>query len=104
MAWHNVFQSADSARMRAAICPCGRRFDHNCQACMERGTAMASATLKVQPIEVNFVLKDKIYEALKQAITQMNIYAEPSEPRLDERQLSLELGVSRTPIREAIAR
>jgi len=65
---------------------------------------MASATLKVQPIEVNFVLKDKIYEALKQAITQMNIYAEPSEPRLDERQLSLELGVSRTPIREAIAR
>ncbi|HEY6336638.1 MAG TPA: GntR family transcriptional regulator [Alphaproteobacteria bacterium] len=65
---------------------------------------MASATLKVQPIEANFVLKDKIYEALKQAITQMNIYAEPGEPRLDERQLSLELGVSRTPIREAIAR
>jgi DNA-binding GntR family transcriptional regulator len=65
---------------------------------------MASATLKVQPIEVNFVLKDKIYEALKLAITQMNIYAEADEPRLDERQLSLELGVSRTPIREAIAR
>jgi DNA-binding GntR family transcriptional regulator len=65
---------------------------------------MASATLKVQPIEANFVLKNKIYEALKQAITQMNIYAEPGEPRLDERQLSLELGVSRTPIREAIAR
>lgn len=65
---------------------------------------MSSAKLNVQPIEINFVLKDKIYDALKQAITQMNIYAEPSEPRLDERQLSLELGVSRTPIREAIAR
>ncbi|HUC61992.1 MAG TPA: GntR family transcriptional regulator [Alphaproteobacteria bacterium] len=65
---------------------------------------MASAKLNVQPIEINFVLKDKIYDSLKQAITQMNIYAEPGEPRLDERQLSLELGVSRTPIREAIAR
>jgi DNA-binding GntR family transcriptional regulator len=65
---------------------------------------MASAKLNVQPIEINFVLKDKIYDTLKQAITQMNIYAEPGEPRLDERQLSLELGVSRTPIREAIAR
>src|SRR5208282_318585 len=65
---------------------------------------MPSAKLNVQPIEVNFVLKDKIYDALKRAITAMNIYAEPGEPRLDERQLSLELGVSRTPIREAIAR
>lgn len=65
---------------------------------------MSSAKLNVQPIDVNFVLKDKIYDALKQAITAMNIYAEPGEPRLDERQLSLELGVSRTPIREAIAR
>ncbi len=65
---------------------------------------MPSAKLNVQPIEANFVLKDKIYEALKRAITAMNIYAEPGEPRLDERQLSLELGVSRTPVREAIAR
>ncbi|MFI5021229.1 MAG: GntR family transcriptional regulator [Alphaproteobacteria bacterium] len=65
---------------------------------------MPSAKLNVQPIEVNFVLKDKIYDALKRAITAMNIYAEPGEPRLDERQLSLELGVSRTPVREAIAR
>jgi DNA-binding GntR family transcriptional regulator len=65
---------------------------------------MPSVKLNVQPIDANFVLKDKIYDALKLAITAMNIYAEPGEPRLDERQLSLELGVSRTPIREAIAR
>jgi len=58
----------------------------------------------VQPIDVNFSLKDKTYEALKQAIASMNIYARPGEPRLDERQLSKDLGVSRTPIREAIAR
>jgi DNA-binding GntR family transcriptional regulator len=65
---------------------------------------MSTIKLNVQPIDAHFVLKDKIYDAMKQAITEMNIYAEEGEPRLDERQLSLELGVSRTPIREAIAR
>ncbi|MEE8204038.1 MAG: GntR family transcriptional regulator, partial [Alphaproteobacteria bacterium] len=34
----------------------------------------------------------------------MNIYGQADELRLDERQLSEDLGVSRTPIREAIAR
>jgi len=34
----------------------------------------------------------------------MNIYATREELRLDERQLSADLGVSRTPIREAISR
>ncbi len=48
---------------------------------------MASVRAAVQPIELNFSLKDKTYEALKQAIAEMNIYAEPEEPRLDERQL-----------------
>ncbi len=65
---------------------------------------MATARLAVQPVEVNFALKDKVYDALKAAVTAMNIYAEADEPRLDERQLSEDLGVSRTPIREAIAR
>ena len=57
----------------------------------------------VQPIDANFSLKDKTYEALKRAIASMDIYARPGEPRLDERQLSKDLGVSRTPIREATA-
>ena len=65
---------------------------------------MAVARPIIQPIDVNFSLKGKIYDALKQAITSMNIYADAEEPRLDERQLSQELGVSRTPIREAMAR
>ncbi len=65
---------------------------------------MATARLVVQPIEANFSLKDKIYESLKSSIGAMNIYAESEEPRLDERQLAEDLGVSRTPIREAIAR
>lgn len=65
---------------------------------------MATTKLNVEPINVDFVLKDKIYQALKQAIVAVNVYAHPEEPRLDKRQLSKDLGVSRTPIREAIAR
>ncbi|MYZ48920.1 GntR family transcriptional regulator [Rhizobiales bacterium L72] len=42
------------------------------------------------------------YETLKRAITEMDIYDHPDEIRLDERQLSQDLAVSRTPVREAI--
>ena len=66
---------------------------------------MATVTrLDVRPIDTGFVLKDKIFDALKEAISRKNIYAETEELRLDERQLSVDLGVSRTPIREALAR
>ena len=64
----------------------------------------STARLVVQPLDVNFSLKDKAYDALKKAIMSMNIYASRSALRLDERQLSADLGVSRTPIREAISR
>jgi DNA-binding GntR family transcriptional regulator len=47
--------------------------------------------------------KTKAYEALKQAILRMDIYTTPEPVMLDERALSDKLGVSRTPIREAIA-
>jgi DNA-binding GntR family transcriptional regulator len=65
---------------------------------------MAHAELKVGPIDANFSLKDKIYDSLKNAITSMNIYAEDAELRLDERRLSEKLEISRTPVREALAR
>ncbi|HIE19833.1 MAG TPA: GntR family transcriptional regulator [Rhodospirillales bacterium] len=65
---------------------------------------MALAELNVEPIDSNFSLKDKIYGSLKQAITSMNIYAEDAELRLDERRLSEQLEISRTPVREALAR
>lgn len=65
---------------------------------------MAVTQLDIRPIDTNFALKDKIYESLKDAIAAKNIYAESEELRLDERRLSEELGVSRTPLREAIAR
>jgi DNA-binding GntR family transcriptional regulator len=65
---------------------------------------MALARGVLQPLEVNFSLKDKIYDALKAAITSLDVHAQPEEPRLDERRLAENLGVSRTPLREAIAR
>jgi DNA-binding GntR family transcriptional regulator len=63
-----------------------------------------TARLEVQPLDVSFSLREKAYQALKQAIMSMNLYASREELRLDERQLSIDLGVSRTPIREAISR
>ena len=44
--------------------------------------------LNVQPLDVNFSLKDKVYDALRQAIMSMDIYASSEELRLDERQLA----------------
>ena len=60
--------------------------------------------MAVEPIDANFSLKDKIYDSLKQAITSMDIYADGAELRLDERSLSERLEISRTPVREALAR
>ena len=65
---------------------------------------MTTAQLDVAPIEANYTLKDRIYGTLKDAITSMNIYAEDAALRLDERELSEKLAISRTPIREALAR
>lgn len=65
---------------------------------------MSTVRLPVQPIDVSFSLKDQTYDALKETIAGLNIYEGAGEPRLDERQLSQDLGVSRTPVREALAR
>ena len=47
--------------------------------------------------------KTKVYTALKQAVVNMDIYSSDEATWLDERQLSEKLGVSRTPVREAVA-
>jgi DNA-binding GntR family transcriptional regulator len=47
----------------------------------------------VQPILISTSLKEQTYEALKRAITSMNIYAQPEAPKLDERHLAESLGV-----------
>ena len=58
--------------------------------------------LKVVPLEASTSLRALAYDALKRAITGMDIYGQIEDIRLDERQLSQMLGVSRTPIREAL--
>src|SRR5580693_3664308 len=59
--------------------------------------------LRIEPLEVSISLRRQACEAIKRAITEMDLYGQPGEIRLDERQLSHELGVSRTPIREALS-
>ncbi len=65
---------------------------------------MISPVISLSPISTNMVLKDRVYEALKSAITSMDVYGDEEAPRLEERRLAEELGVSRTPVREAITR
>src|SRR5262249_31034490 len=47
-------------------------------------------------------LTDRAYRALKDYITSLSIYDQPGEVRIDERQLAENLGISRTPVREAV--
>ena len=65
-------------------------------------SAAPAPTLALQPLSTNVSFRDQAYAALKQAIMEADIYAHREEIRLDERQLSGALGVSRTPIREAM--
>jgi DNA-binding GntR family transcriptional regulator len=57
----------------------------------------------IVPIAPEISFKNKAYDALKEAILKMDIYATPDPMMLDERALSELLGISRTPVREAIA-
>ena len=63
-----------------------------------------SFEVDLKPVAINFTLKDHIYEVLRDSILQIDIYDTEQELRLDERKLAEQLGISRTPIREALAR
>jgi DNA-binding GntR family transcriptional regulator len=58
--------------------------------------------LSLQPVSVSS-LRDQAYTMLKRAITETDIYNQSTELRLDERHLTRQLGVSRTPVREALS-
>ena len=62
------------------------------------------APLQVQPISCAPVLKESVHGALKRAIMDMDIYGSSEPLKLDERRLAENLGVSRTPVREALLR
>jgi len=55
------------------------------------------------PIDATPSFKHKAYTALKNAIVAMDIYRNREDIRLDERKLAQDFGISRTPVREAMA-
>ena len=58
----------------------------------------------IVPLAQSKGLKIQVYEALRELIGHMDIYGNKEPIRLDERALGDQLGVSRTPVREAISR
>src|ERR1700731_2934243 len=67
---------------------------------VQRTTSAAPLTLA--PLNATS-LRDQAYTLLRNAIAGTDIYDPNQELRLDERQLTTALGVSRTPIREALS-
>ena len=63
----------------------------------------APARLTIAPLHAPVGLRTQACEAIRAAIMRMDIYGRAEDIRLDERQLCEDLGVSRTPIREALS-
>lgn len=61
-------------------------------------------SLRLKRLRPDPTVTARAYEALRQAIMARDIYRIGEDLRLDERQLAQQLGISRTPIRSAIAR
>jgi DNA-binding GntR family transcriptional regulator len=68
-----------------------------------RNSTAGGARVVVAPLEDISTFADRAYTALKDTIVSLNVYEQPGEVRLDERQLASDLGISRTPVREAMA-
>ena len=64
---------------------------------------MSDARLAVAPIDNRETFKDKAYVALRHLIVSSGVYRSRTDIRLDERQLAQDFGISRTPVREAMA-
>ena len=61
------------------------------------------ARLVVAPIDGKETFKSKAYAALRNVIVGSDVYRSRADIRLDERQLAQDFGISRTPVREAMA-
>ena len=68
----------------------------------EESVRIAAGQLALTPIN-SMSLRDQAYALLKDAIASTDIYSQRQPLRLDERELMQALGVSRTPIREALS-
>src|ERR1700738_938345 len=63
----------------------------------------STARVAVAPLDDTSTFADRAYPALRDVIVSLDIYDRPGEVRLDERRLASDLGISRTPVREAMA-
>ncbi|MBN9598540.1 MAG: GntR family transcriptional regulator [Afipia sp.] len=79
-----------------------RQVDLEKQAGPRASRAKTPPELVVGRFAPEQTFKTRAYEALKSAILEMDIYSSSEPTWIDERQLSEQLGVSRTPVREAI--
>jgi DNA-binding GntR family transcriptional regulator len=66
------------------------------------GSIRIAGQLALAPLN-SMSLRDQAYALLKEAISSTDIYSQRQPLRLDERELMQALGVSRTPIREALS-
>ncbi len=89
--WNIVYQMTSQAPISTAAAG----------AVASDGSPVATRPVVV-PIDTSS-FKNQAYTALKNVIVSMDVYRNRSDIRLDERKLAAEFGVSRTPVREAIA-
>jgi len=64
---------------------------------------LSGAPVAVEPIVSPASFKNRAYTALKNVIVSLDVYRQRTEVRLDERRLAQDFGISRTPVREAMA-
>jgi DNA-binding GntR family transcriptional regulator len=83
-----------------AVMSSGERLSTSSRAPAVSGEALSVA---VQPIATPASFKSRAYTALKNVIVSLDVYRQRSEVRLDERRLAQDFGISRTPVREAMA-
>jgi DNA-binding GntR family transcriptional regulator len=65
--------------------------------------AEPAARVSLARLEDTSTFAERAYRALRDVIVSLDVYGQPGEVRLDERRLAQDLGISRTPVREAMA-
>src|SRR3954469_21828658 len=69
----------------------------------QRNPSPRAPRVVLAPLGDTSTFADRAYTALKDTIVSLNVYEQAGDVRLDERQLASDLGISRTPVREAMA-
>jgi DNA-binding GntR family transcriptional regulator len=65
--------------------------------------AESASRVSLARLEDTSTFAERAYRALRDVIVSLDVYGQPGEVRLDERRLAQDLGISRTPVREAMA-